>query len=351
MNENKENQKNLVIESKWYDFSFDEEFKLKHGKFVLKTNHRDAGQVMIFTVHDIEFIRPSERSLDDFDAFVDEIDKQGYVPLDVRCANALYKAALDDYELALCIYPELPFTNIVFLGSTLAEDGGAEPEINHYAFFEYDCLDILRGVPRLVCSHNNPGTLNSEYVAAVFKKSFFKEEETTKDAGQENQNSDVAHVFTRFWEGELSQDNNPKKESGKMPTIEQCQAKTIELLREQNAKLIKERDDLLEKYENLKKISNPKLSAEMEELLITRVCDLGFSNRVIKALDESDIVYVFQLIGYTKEQLHRLRKLGKNSIDEISQKLREKTLTTGITFRETEYNYFWDLIERRQSKK
>ena len=89
----------------------------------------------------------------------------------------------------------------------------------------------------------------------------------------------------------------------------------------------------------------------MEELLITRVCDLGFSNRVIKALDESDIVYVFQLIGYTKEQLHRLRKLGKNSIDEISQKLREKTLTTGITFRETEYNYFWDLIERRQSKK
>ncbi|MFZ4631604.1 MAG: DNA-directed RNA polymerase subunit alpha C-terminal domain-containing protein [Patescibacteria group bacterium] len=347
----KQNPETTIIKVERNSFSFDEEFQKKYGTFKLKFTNSKGDMITGFNLNDLCFISLGSkiRKISDFEQ---EIINAGYAPLDIYQAQALHKQIENDIGFAYAFSRRANKKNIVFLGSTLvyADKDISGTHRDHYAFFEYKFLGGI--IPKFICYEDDP-CITEDECAIVFNKNVFrtKREKTTKEAEQESQNSNVAHVFTRFWEGELSQDSNPKKGSGKMPTLEQCQAKTIKLLREQNARLTKERDELREKYEGLKKISNPKLSTEIEELLITRVCDLGFSNRVIKVLDESDIAYVFQLIGHTKEQLNRLRKLGKNSIEEICQKLREKTLTTGITFRETEYNYFWDLIEKNKANK
>ena len=123
-------------------------------------------------------------------------------------------------------------------------------------------------------------------------------------------------------------------------------------LREKTDELQKKYDELLEKYNReILKISKPKLSQELEDLLCKRVCDLGLSSRASKGLDSREIIYLFQLAMYTKDDLNRIRNIGKKTIKEIAEFLREKTLSPGLNFSQEEINYFWEKIEGKNLAK
>jgi len=310
----------IIITVERNDDFFNEKFREEHSKLILSTNNIRAGQVNEFKFSDIKFINPSEKSLDSLPAFEKEIIKKGYVPLDIYQANAILEKIMEDYKLACILAPDLPFTNIVFLGSTIRKEG-QKSEINNYPFFEYDYFDSDR-IPRFTCSHRNEGTITLECLAAVFKKSFFEQEKQAENT------------------------NLKKRTAGKMPTLEQCQAAVIKRLQKDKAELKKKFDELQEKYnQEILNISKPKLNPEVEEFLCKKISGLKLSNRTKNALDAREVIYLFQLAEHTTRDLNMIRNLGENSVEEIKNFLNSHALSLGTKFSQKEIEYFWKKLE------
>jgi hypothetical protein len=346
-NLNPEKPEKQMIKVERRKISFGERFEKYYGKFIVKINNAVTEEVTEFTMDDIEIINFSELDPEKISNFEDEISEKGYIPLDIYCAQALYKKMLKDYSFALWFSSFIKAKNIVFLGSILSNK--ETPNGEYYAFLRYESFCSI--LPEINCYEDEQCILKGD-CAIVFKKSFFNEAGPAENNSESQDYPDypdytVADAFFRYTKDDI----NPKKEPAEMPTLEECQAKTIKLLQERLKQVTRERDDLKIKYEKALLITKPQLSTETIELLCKRVCDLELSVRALKTLDSREIIYLFQLITYTAKDLNRIRYLGKRTIKEIGNFIAGLGLSLGTNFSQEELNSFWKKIEEKIAAK
>ncbi len=139
------------------------------------------------------------------------------------------------------------------------------------------------------------------------------------------------------------------------PSFAECQAATIKLLRAENNKLKTRCCDLEKDYQELqgkydKDICNvirPQLNTETIELLCKRICDFDLSVRITRAMEATEIIYLFQLVSWKKDELEKIRNIRKVSIKNIQHFLAEHNLELGTSFFQEEYNFFWKKVEQK----
>lgn len=298
--------------------------------FVKKINNLKAGQIKEFTLEDLEF--NGTLSLDPIK--ISDVEKEllesNFVPLDIYCAQSLYKKLKDDLGFAWDLFNKAMLSNIYFVGSVLEKKDSNCQEKSNKFFLYITYPDNKFNNPVLSVCKDKEFDI-SKSCLAVFKKSFIEKEEVRiKEIAKE-------------------------KKKHPWPTISECQATAIRLLKEENEKLKakcgeleKINQELQKKYnKNVCKIIEPELSAEVIKLLCKRICDFDLGIRVIRAMEKTEIIYLFQLISWKQNDLEKIRNIRSVSINKIKVFLTENELELGTNFSQEEYNYFWKKVEEK----
>ncbi len=295
------------------------------ANFFKKSNHILAGQIKEFSLDDLEFDGTSSSNPIKISEVEQEFLESNFVPLDIYCAEALYAELKNDLGFAWDVFNKTTFPRIYFVGSTLEKKNS----IDHKKF--YLCIDYPDGRfnnPVLSVCEDNEFDLSNDCLA-VFKKSFIEKEELRiKEAAKEKK--------IRPW-----------------PSLSDCQSAVIERLKKENSEIKLKYGELEKKYKELLEktelkspnIVKPPFSDETIALLCKRVCDFDLSARIIHAIDDYEIIYLFQLICFSKTQLERIRNIYKKSIKEIIDFLESFDLTLETKLSPEEINFFWKKVE------
>jgi len=296
--------------------------------FAKKTNNLRAGQIKDFSLDDIEFngtlsIEPIKVS-----EVEQEFVESNFVPLDIYCGQSLYEKLKDDYGFAWDVFNKAMFSKIYFVGSTLQKKDSSCQEKNSLFYLCLSYPDNKFRNPILSICENGEFDLATSCLA-VFKKSFIEKEEIRiKEMAKEKK--------FRPW-----------------PTLTECQATVIRLLREENKKLKTRccelenaQKELQDKYnKDVYKIIKPQLNAEVIDLLCKRICDFDLGVRITRAMEKHEIIYLFQLISWKNDDLKKLQNINRISLQKIESFLAEHNLSLGTNFFHEEYNFFWKKIE------
>ena len=97
--------------------------------------------------------------------------------------------------------------------------------------------------------------------------------------------------------------------------------KIISLIKEAKHLILDLEKELKEELSNISTVEDEKLSMS--------ICDLNLSRRAENCLIVNNIRTIGELIGYTRSDLIRLRNLGNNSIQDITEKLSTMGLSLG----------------------
>ena len=98
-----------------------------------------------------------------------------------------------------------------------------------------------------------------------------------------------------------------------------------------------ERNGEVEEIIIVKDENGDALKVHSIQLLKSQVKDIGFSSRVVNALNRGKIFFVWQLVSLTKKQIYMIDSIGDTAMEEIEQTLHDY----GLRFNSTAPDYSW----------
>lgn len=158
-------------------FHFPINVEADYGKFEIRKQHELVDKVLDFTVNDIMFFEAPNKEFLQLSEFQALVLAEGFVPLDIYCARALYENKEAMWELKnlwnrFTVHADRStiLDTIAFLGTVVARH---DDDYDHFSTFKYHYMSMTDRVD-FMPFEDDPFFKKDQDFFLVFKKDFIK---------------------------------------------------------------------------------------------------------------------------------------------------------------------------------